>query len=99
MPKPFYHAIITIELILCARHSEDMQNVGGLMTVFLFPQKIGIIVNVFKKQKRESHNTGVLFLYTVEISQVHFFADFCPWESKDRATLHKATYPQSDWYS
>ena len=24
---------------------------GGLMTVFLFPQKIGIIVNVFKKQK------------------------------------------------
>ncbi len=61
--------------------------------------EIGIIVNVFKKQKRESHNDGVLFLYTVKISQVHFFADFCPWESKDRATLHKATYPQLDWYS
>lgn len=61
--------------------------------------EIGIIVNVFKKQKRESHNDGVLFLYTVEISQASFFAHFCPWESKDRATLHKATYTQSDWYS
>ena len=49
--------------------------------------------------KRESHNDGVLFLYTVEISQIPFFADFCPWESKDRATLHKATYTQSNWYS
>ena len=56
-------------------------------------------MNVFKKQKRESHNDGVLFLYTVEISQAPFFADFCPWESKDRATLHTATYTQSDWYS
>ncbi len=36
--------------------------------------EIGIIVNVFKKQKRESHNTGVLFLYTAEISQASFFA-------------------------
>lgn len=56
-------------------------------------------MNVFKKQKRESHNDGILFLYTDEISQALFFADFCPWESKDRATLHKATYPQLDWYS
>ena len=40
--------------------------------------EIGIIVNVFKKQKRESHNDGVLFLYTAKISQVHFFAEFCP---------------------
>lgn len=51
---------------------------GGLMTVFLFPQKIGIIVNVFKKQKRESHNTGVLFLYTAEISQASFLGRFQP---------------------
>lgn len=46
---------------------------------------------ILKIKKRESHNDGVLFLYTVKISQVHFFAEFCPWESKDRATLHKAT--------
>lgn len=61
--------------------------------------EIGIIVNVFKKQKRESHNIGVLFLYTVEISQMPFFADFCPWESKPKGTLHNGTYPQPDWYS
>ena len=54
--------------------------------------EIGIIVNVFKKQKRESRNTGVLFLYTVEISQMPFFADFCPWESKPKGTLHNGTY-------
>lgn len=53
--------------------------------------EIGIIVNVFKKQKRESHNDGVLFLYTAEISQVHFFADFCPCESKAEVTLHNGT--------
>lgn len=91
MPNLFYHAIISIGLMICTRHERGHANVGGLMTVFLFPQRIGIIVNVFKKQKRESHNTGVLFLYTAKISQVHFFAEFCPWESKDRATLHKAT--------
>ena len=61
--------------------------------------EIGIIVNVFKKQKRESHNDGVLFLYTVKISQVHFFADFCPCESRAEVTLHNGTYTQSDWYS
>lgn len=61
--------------------------------------EIGIIVNVFKKQKRESHNDGVLFLYTAKISQVHFLAEFCPCESKDRATLHNGTYTQLDWYS
>ena len=55
--------------------------------------EIGIIVNVFKKQKRESHNDGVLFLYTAEISQAPFFADFCPWESKPKGTLHNGTYP------
>lgn len=38
--------------------------------------EIGIIVNVFKKQKRESHNDGVLFLYTVEISQASFLGRF-----------------------
>ena len=54
--------------------------------------EIGIIVNVFKKQKRESNNIGVLFLYTVEISQMPFFADFCPWESKPKGTLHNGTY-------
>lgn len=55
--------------------------------------EIGIIVNVFKKQKRESRNTGVLFLYTAEISQASFFAHFCPWESKPKGTLHNGTYP------
>lgn len=50
-------------------------------------------MNVFKKQKRESRNTGVLFLYTAEISQASFFADFCPWESKPKGTLHNGTYP------
>lgn len=76
-----------------------MQKRGRSYDRLFVSLKIGIIVNVFKKQKRESHNDGVLFLYTAKISQVHFFADFCPWESKDRATLHKATYPQPDWYS
>ena len=38
--------------------------------------EIGIIVNVFKKQKRESHNDGVFFLYTVEISQASFLGRF-----------------------
>ena len=61
--------------------------------------EIGIIVNVFKKQKRESHNIGVLFLYTVEISQAPFFAHLYPWESKPKGTLHNGTYPQLDWYS
>lgn len=56
-------------------------------------------MNVFKKQKRESHNDGVLFLYTIEISQASFFAHFCPWESKPKGTLHNGTYPQPDWYS
>lgn len=77
--------------MICTRHERGHANVGGLMTVFLFPQKIGIIVNVFKKQKRESHNDGVLFLYTAEISQVHFFADFCPCESRAEVTLHNGT--------
>ena len=79
--------------MICTRHERGHANVGGLMTVFLFPQKIGIIVNVFKKQKRESHNDGVLFLYTAEISQAPFFAHFCPWESKLKDTLHNGTYP------
>lgn len=56
-------------------------------------------MNVFKKQKRESHNDGVLFLYTAEISQAPFFADFCPCESRAKVTLHNGTYPQLDWYS
>ena len=51
MPNLFYHAIISIGLMICTRHERGHANVGGLMTVFLFPQKIGIIVNVFKKQK------------------------------------------------
>ena len=38
------------------------------------------------------HNIGVLFLYTVEISQAPFFAHFCPWESKPKGTLHNGTY-------
>lgn len=37
--------------MICTRHERGHANVGGLMTVFLFPQKIGIIVNIFKKQK------------------------------------------------
>ena len=52
-----------------------------------------------KISKRESHNTGVLFLYTAEISQTPFLADFCPWGSRAEGTLHNGTYPQPDWYS
>lgn len=64
----------------------------------------GSIINwstceILKIKKRESYNTGVLFLYTAEISQAPFFADFCPCESRAEVTLHNGTYPQSDWYS
>ena len=52
-----------------------------------------------KNSKRESHNEGVLFLYTTKISQAPFFTHFYPWDSRPEVTLHNGTYTQSDWYS
>ena len=37
---------------------------------------IGLLVKNEKMQKRESYNDGVLFLYTVEISQASFLPIF-----------------------
>lgn len=64
-----------------------------------FAIKIGLFVKFTNGQKRESHNDGVLFFYTIDFSHSFQIAIFSPWQARDLATADNIYYVKWDWYT
>ena len=58
---------------------------------------IGLFVKFVKTQKKESHNSGVLFFYTIDFSHRFERRVFSPWQTGVSETADNMHYVNLDW--